>query len=326
MLVRSLALFLATCGASASFAQPTTMPASGPATRDPPLPLASLDALRIDRRMTLFASGETIEPFGRDLDASATFVVELPSHRELLADLARRRGTTRPAVRLLPEDSRTADRFGLVTAAHAILRKSPADVPGDRENLSDVTRYEPVWILDANYAGDALLVHASDGYLGWVSAGAVRVVGEPQFLHRLKDGRDDASAARVVAVIESARARVGTRYVWGGKTADGIDCSGLVQTSFARVGVALPRDADQQSLVGRLVATRWCAGALLPGDLLFYVSPRRGNVHHVAIYLGDGEYVEAAGPDVHVSSMTPGAPNYDARRAATFGWARRVIE
>ena len=66
--------------------------------------------------------------------------------------------------------------------------------------------------------------------------------------------------------------------------------------------------------------------ALLPGDLLFFLSARRGNVNHVALYLGDGKYIEAAGADVHISSMKAGDEGYDAKRAATFGWARRVIE
>ena len=303
----------------------TTRPATTRSLRDGPPPLATLDDLRLDRRMTLFDADGPLAPTSRST-LSREMVVELPTHRELIADLARPLGAAPPTVRLLPEQSRTPERFGVVIADHAIVRKSPERMPGDRDNLSDVRRDEPVWILDRSADGGAMLVHAGDGYLGWIDAAAVRAVDQPAFVAAVRGDRGVSSAARADAVIAAAKQRIGVRYVWGGKTADGIDCSGLTQTAFASIGIALPRDADQQSLVGRLVATRWCLDALLPGDLLFYVSPRRGNVHHVAIYLGDGKYLEAAGPDVHVSSMRPGDADYDGKRAATFGWARRTIE
>jgi cell wall-associated NlpC family hydrolase len=74
-----------------------------------------------------------------------------------------------------------------------------------------------------------------------------------------------------------------------------------------------------------LVATRWNRDALLRGDLLFFLSERRGNVHHVAIYLGDDRFIESAGEGVRIRSLNPRHPDYDARRAPTFAWARRVI-
>lgn len=307
--------------------QPTTGPtsrANGGESRGPPL--ASLSEIRLDRRMTLLNAGEMLEPTAKLPEDAAAYVVELPSHKELILDLARRVGRPEPTVRVLPEESRTSDRYGIVTVDHAILRKGVRDVPGDRENLSDVTLGEAVWILDRDEAKTSLLVHATDGYLGWVDAKAVRAIPAPVMTKSLNGSIPAASNTKIDQAFSHARSFVGTRYVWGGKTKGGIDCSGLAQGAFASVGIPLPRDADQQSLIGRLVATRWDTSALLPGDLLFYVGPRRGNVHHVAIYLGDGEYIEAAGPDVHVSSMTPGAKNYDGKRAATFGWARRVLE
>ena len=347
-----------------SLASSVVAQTSEPTTREGPPRVTSLDDVRLDRSMTLLNAGETLEPKQSLTDDAPSYVVELPSHKELILDLARRAGRAEPTVRVLPEESRTPDRYGIVTVDHAILRKGARDAPGDRENLSDVTLGEPVWILDASGDKTSLLVHASDGYLGWVDATAVWPVGVDLFKRfesrdlraKLSDGsertmnadglaailraRDGERLRRAFedreakdehsffadAAIARARRYLGVSYVWGGKTFDGIDCSGLAQTAFASVKIPLPRDADQQSLVGRLVATRWDPSALLPGDLLFYVSPRRGNVHHVAIYLGGGEYIEAAGADVHVSSMTPGAKNYDGKRAATFGWARRVIE
>jgi cell wall-associated NlpC family hydrolase len=126
-------------------------------------------------------------------------------------------------------------------------------------------------------------------------------------------------------VIANAFNLQGTPYVWGGRTSAGVDCSGLVQTSFGAHGVYLPRDADQQSLVGLLVANRQCRDGLRRGDVLFFLS-KRGTVHHTAIYLGNNQYIEAASPGAKVTSLDPAAPNYDKRRDETFCFAKRFVE
>lgn len=130
---------------------------------------------------------------------------------------------------------------------------------------------------------------------------------------------------RIDRVIETALQMAGTKYVWGGKTTDGIDCSGLVQLAYRAHGVHLPRDSDQQALVGSLVATRWHRTGLRRGDTLFFLG-RHGTITHAALYLGDGKYIEAAGPDVRVSSFDPKHEAFAERNARSFCFARRVLE
>ncbi len=255
-------------------------------------------------------------------DGSLAGFVEMPQYKAVLARATKKDVS---AIKVLPEESKTEARFGIVTAEHAILRKGPGDTLGDRDNVSDLLLGEPVWILDRIESG-AMLVHACDGYIGWVDEQNLKVIGGRAMSEILSHSIDDRTRQKTDAAIDNARQLLGAPYLWGGKTKEGIDCSGLAQTSFASQGILLPRDADQQANVGKLVATRYFRDALQPGDLLFFVSEHRGNVHHVAIYLGEGKYIEAAGKDVHISSFNPRDREYDKERDETFGWARRVIE
>ena len=84
--------------------------------------------------------------------------------------------------------------------------------------------------------------------------------------------------ARVVSPdLWALRAYAGTPYQWGGVTPWGVDCSGLVQTSFLARGIPLPRDASRQVASGQAVAP----GDQRQGDLLFFAE-RGDRITHVA--------------------------------------------
>jgi hypothetical protein len=144
-------------------------------------------------------------------------------------------------------------------------------------------------------------------------ADSVQVTDEKQYM------------ARITPILEAARGFMGTKYVWGAKTLDGIDCSGLVQTAYQTQGIRLPRDADQQAYVGQLVGTRWYRSGLRAGDSLFFLSGG-GRVSHTALYIGDQEYIEASGPGVKMTSFDPKSPAYDPHRDKTFCFAKRVLD
>jgi cell wall-associated NlpC family hydrolase len=96
---------------------------------------------------------------------------------------------------------------------------------------------------------------------------------------------DHDAAARAAA---HARNMVGKPYVYGGNSPQGFDCSGLVQYSYQRVGVSVPRTTRSQLKSGVPVTAR----SLRAGDLVFFDQEGR-KFSHVGIYIGDGRFVHA---------------------------------
>ncbi|HET9143760.1 transglycosylase SLT domain-containing protein [Actinophytocola sp.] len=104
-------------------------------------------------------------------------------------------------------------------------------------------------------------------------------------------GKDGVSGADVVA---GAQKYLGVPYVWGGTDPNkGLDCSGLVQRTYADLGVTLPRVSRDQAKVGQPVSG---LDQAKPGDLLAFGSP----VHHIGIYVGDGKMIHAPEPGAKV--------------------------
>jgi cell wall-associated NlpC family hydrolase len=97
---------------------------------------------------------------------------------------------------------------------------------------------------------------------------------------------------RAAKAVRAALSQQGVPYVWGGTTpGQGLDCSGLTQWAYREAGVELPRLAQEQDTAGVAVSQ----GDLQPGDLAVWSG-------HVAMYVGNGQLVEAGDP-VSVSPL-----------------------
>ncbi len=133
------------------------------------------------------------------------------------------------------------------------------------------------------------------------------------------------TAADIEKIVAKGKQVLGTHYLWGGKTSEGIDCSGLVQTSYLAAGVHLPRDAYQQFYVGQLSATRWHTAGLRRGDTLYFLGDD-GKIRHTGIYLGGDHYMHAVMPVARINSFNPNDKDYDAKRHAAFAFAKRPVD
>jgi len=107
-------------------------------------------------------------------------------------------------------------------------------------------------------------------------------------------GRTPASEA-----VFQALSQLGKPYRWGGDDRNGFDCSGLTQYVYRKTNIDLPRTAAEQYQVTKRIADE----ERQPGDLLFF--RQNGNrIDHVAIYLGNGEFIHAPNSDRNVERDT----------------------
>ena len=90
------------------------------------------------------------------------------------------------------------------------------------------------------------------------------------------------------SIIDEAEKWLGTPYCYGGEDNSCIDCSGYTQQVFLKVGVELPRTAEEQYESTRNVGK----SEAKPGDLVFFQDKK--HINHVGIYLGNNEFIHSS--------------------------------
>ncbi len=222
----------------------------------------------------------------------------------------------------LPQESlpRIGDfRSSAVTSLFSTSRKMAVGHAHPNEN-SEVVHIWSVWdAIRPLYRQDSwTLCQTSNGYLGWVDDKDLALDEYPHAPRSLQ------TAHSLQMLSETALEYLGIPYLWGGAGSGGIDCSGLAAAVYERHGLVLPRDAHQQMLGGRIVATHDARLPLRTGDLLFFTH-EDGRVGHVGISLGEEKVIHAEEPNVCLISMNPEDPDYDAHRARHFVVAKRYL-
>lgn len=129
-----------------------------------------------------------------------------------------------------------------------------------------------------------------NGEVVWIPAAKPRVAPKPKKVEDTSRGQLTSRKGKAIhTVIMSCRSYMGVPYVWGGEDPSGFDCSGYIQYVFGKHGIDLPRTADIQFNVGKVVKF----GDEKPGDLVFFETYCPGP-SHVGVYLGRDYFIHAS--------------------------------
>ena len=129
-------------------------------------------------------------------------------------------------------------------------------------------------------SGEWARINLAGGKQGWLPVESLRELQE------LPQGPD----LRRSQMVKDAFRMTGVPYLWGGCSANGIDCSGLAQLLHRWIGIRLPRDADMQYAAGQQVEPPF-----MPGDLLFFGdNGEQHRITHVTISLGGWNIIHSS--------------------------------
>ncbi|MEY9980550.1 LysM peptidoglycan-binding domain-containing protein [Lysinibacillus sp. RC79] len=100
--------------------------------------------------------------------------------------------------------------------------------------------------------------------------------------------------------VDVANSLVGTPYLYGGNTSEGLDCSGLIYYAFNQGGLKIGRDSSEGYFYGNTTQVK----NPIAGDLVFFQNTYKDGISHMGIYIGNNKFVHAGADGVEISDVT----------------------
>jgi len=176
--------------------------------------------------------------------------------------------------------------------------------PRGNERLCSIAR--GTYLCVSCQYGDCWGIMMSDGAVSWVPKKVVEV----QRVELVAGIEAPAGARGSGTLLQAAFRYYGLPYVYGGTPPGPTDCSGFVQAVFRDCGIALPRTAAAQFMVGYAVPL----DRLTVGDRVYFISSD-GNIGHAGLYIGNGQFVHASSRRGYVAVDSLRSGFYRARLA-----------
>lgn len=276
--------------------------------------LANVRRLLVGAAVTAYVSGGSASSIGQIIRGGNDLVVrgqylrvtaadqrqvlgQVRAAREDLVGLQRRLAVDREAARVVA--AATGDARRQVLDAEATQRRLLNGVRGDlarlvteeaaRREAEVARRAEAARRVAAEAAARAAATAGPQTAAPGPRASPLGSAGPGLAGSPPPSGSTAPASGRVAAVIEVARAQLGKPYVWGGSGPSSFDCSGLTGYAWRAGGVRLSHSAYIQYTE----TTRVSPSQVQPGDLLFFGPNVRG-IHHNALYIGNGQMIEAS--------------------------------
>jgi cell wall-associated NlpC family hydrolase len=197
---------------------------------------------------------------------------------------------------------------GMANTAVVNLRATPS---ADGALVTQMSQGSTARIIGINNTFYKVVYNGNTGY---VRSDLLTLTEAP--LSNSTSGSSSTTSSIGSQIVSYAYTFLGTRYVWGGTTPSGFDCSGYTQYVFKNLGYSLNRTAAQQLNNGYSVSK----SELQPGDLVFFANTYSSSeaATHVGIYVGDGKFIHAASGGVKVTALS------ESYYASRYVGARRI--
>lgn len=184
--------------------------------------------------------------------------------------------------------------FSIVGMVYGATLQQPGFIKSDRVNFRTGPAFNSSVIAILQKGMQVSIMEESDlwykaqlpdGKTGWIHRQYIELE-QP-----VPAAAAEQSIPPVDRMLAYAKSLAGVKYIYGGQSPQGFDCSGFTMYVFAKLGIRLPHQSNLQMEAGVEVSDR---NHLLPGDLVFFKTLGSKTVNHVGIYLGDNRFIHAS--------------------------------